>query len=53
MPIAITLDKYDAVLLDLDGVITDTASLRRCLGNRCSTGTCISARFEDLITVSY
>src|SRR5262252_2009570 len=26
MPIAITLDKYDAVLLDLDGVITDTAN---------------------------
>jgi len=27
MPIAITLDKYDAVLLDLDGVITDTANI--------------------------
>ncbi len=24
---AITRDKYDAVLLDLDGVITDTASI--------------------------
>jgi hypothetical protein len=24
---AITRDRYDAVLLDLDGVITDTASL--------------------------
>ena len=27
MPMAITRDDYDAVLLDLDGVITDTASL--------------------------
>src|SRR5215470_4347863 len=27
MPISITRDKYDAVLLDLDGVITDTAKL--------------------------
>src|SRR4030095_7514291 len=27
MPIAITRDQYDAVLLDLDGVITDTANL--------------------------
>ena len=27
MLIAITLDKYDAVLLDLDGVITDTANI--------------------------
>src|SRR5215467_402084 len=27
MPIAITFDKYDAVLLDLDGVITDTANI--------------------------
>ena len=27
MPSAITRDQYDAVLLDLDGVITDTANL--------------------------
>ena len=27
MPMAITRDDYDAVLLDLDGVITDTANL--------------------------
>ena len=27
MPNAITRDQYDAVLLDLDGVITDTASM--------------------------
>src|SRR5215470_935562 len=27
MPIAITRDQYDAVLLDLDGVITDTANI--------------------------
>jgi phosphoglycolate phosphatase-like HAD superfamily hydrolase len=27
MPMAITRDQYDAVLFDLDGVITDTANL--------------------------
>ena len=27
MPSAITRDQYDAVLLDLDGVITDTANM--------------------------
>jgi beta-phosphoglucomutase-like phosphatase (HAD superfamily) len=27
MPMAITRDQYDAVLFDLDGVITDTANM--------------------------
>jgi beta-phosphoglucomutase-like phosphatase (HAD superfamily) len=27
MPIAITRDQYDAILLDLDGVIMDTANM--------------------------
>jgi beta-phosphoglucomutase-like phosphatase (HAD superfamily) len=27
MPLAISRDQYDAVLLDLDGVITDTANI--------------------------
>jgi phosphoglycolate phosphatase-like HAD superfamily hydrolase len=39
---AISREEYDAVLLDLDGVITDTAGAHAAVGNRCLTNICKS-----------
>ena len=36
----ITRDRYDAVLFDLDGVITNTASLHAACWKRMFDGTC-------------
>ena len=33
----INRERYDAVLFDLDGVITNTATLHATCGSRCST----------------
>ena len=44
MPMAITRDQYDAVLFDLDGVITDTANLHAACWKQMFDGTLRLAR---------
>jgi beta-phosphoglucomutase-like phosphatase (HAD superfamily) len=47
MPNAITRDQYDAVLLDLDGVITDTASMHATCWKQMFDAYCSSGRRRE------
>ncbi|MGH8586317.1 MAG: hypothetical protein ACREWE_09110 [Gammaproteobacteria bacterium] len=47
MPSAVTRDQYDAVLLDLDGVITDTANMHAACWKQMFDAYCSSVRRRE------